>query len=72
MRIQKINILVILWLKRIIDEPRKHTEKHKKILPIDMKNNKNKFCVLLCNFVAKRIIDEPRKHIKTHRKNITY
>ena len=44
----------------------------KKILPINMKNNKNKFCVLLSNFVAKRIIDEPRKHTEKHEKNITY
>ena len=30
-----------------------NTQKHtKKILPINMKNNKNNFCVILCNFVA--------------------
>jgi len=30
-----------------------NTQKHtKKILPINIKSNKNNFCVILCNFVA--------------------
>jgi len=34
--------------KGIKDEPRNYTKKHEKLLPINIKNNKNNFRVLLC------------------------